>query len=86
MYALEPTRLEFTFKTKESAKSFEKSLNNQTVHRIDGKATTRKSLPEFKGHINRNFSVWVMPRSFCDFIGLRGYYKTYKEFHHSPNR
>ncbi|MEE9303526.1 MAG: hypothetical protein V3U84_07045 [Thiotrichaceae bacterium] len=79
MNQLEPELCEFVFTTKERARAFVESMNKQTIHRLQQRATLRKSLPEFKGHKNPNYSVWVLPFSLCDSIGVTTYYKVYKE-------
>jgi hypothetical protein len=58
-------KLEIRFKTKEEASAAKQYLA-EDVRIIQ--ANIRKSLPDFKGHVNHLWSLWIHPFSEADYI------------------
>ena len=62
---------EYKFETKEQAEEFKNGLNKTEYNFGPYKATLRKSLPEFKGHANPGYSVFVKAFSIADEMKMR---------------
>ena len=71
----EPLR-EVRFDTKEHACAFSVLINNDSKIRLTGRAKYRKSLPEFKGIVCRDFSVFYTAFAMPDSIEVAKLAKT----------
>jgi len=64
---------EKSFKTKEQAYAVKECMQrmfNCTELKV------KKSLPEFRGHLNKNWSIYYRPFSFAESIHIHKYFKT----------
>jgi hypothetical protein len=62
-------KLEIRFRSAEEAKAAIEEIKHEGIRCLNFRV--RKSLPDFRGHINRAYSLWIIPHSDADAIMLR---------------